>query len=126
MPRCGQVGLVNSTDVSLRASRPHEQNAYLRRSPVDNHAPLSARTVEMAGQPTLPEESGRLWEQVLASVQRRLKSHQTFDTWFKPIVPRELSPELVELEVPNAFFVDWIHEHHLDTLREGLTDVLGQ
>jgi chromosomal replication initiator protein len=79
----------------------------------------------MAGQPSLPEESGRLWEQVLASVQRRLKSHQTFETWFKPIVPRELSPELVELEVPNAFFVDWIHEHHLDTLRQSLSDVLG-
>ena len=79
----------------------------------------------MAGQPALPEESGRLWEQVLASVQRRLKSHQTFETWFKPIVPRELSPELVELEVPNAFFVDWIHEHHLDTLRESLAEVLG-
>jgi chromosomal replication initiator protein len=31
----------------------------------------------------------------------------------------------VDLEVPNAFFVDWIHEHHLTLLRQAFTDVLG-
>jgi chromosomal replication initiator protein len=80
----------------------------------------------MAGLRLQPEETHRLWEQVLDSVRTRLSSHQTFDTWFKPIVPRELSPQHVDLEVPNAFFVDWIHEHHLPTLRQAMTEVLGQ
>src|SRR6185503_7967114 len=44
---------------------------------------------------------------------------------FAHIVPREISPHVVELEVPNAFFVDWIHEHHLPTLRRCLADALG-
>ena len=79
----------------------------------------------MAVQQSQPEEITRLWEQVLSSVQGRLGSHQAFDTWFRPIVPREISPQVVELEVPNAFFVDWIHEHHLPTLRLGLNEVLG-
>ena len=79
----------------------------------------------MAVQQSQPEEMTRLWEQVLSSVQGRLGSHQAFDTWFRPIVPREISPLVVELEVPNAFFVDWIHEHHLPTLRLGLNEVLG-
>ncbi len=83
-------------------------------------------TVEMAGLRLPTEETDRLWEQVLLSVRTRLTSHQTFDTWFKPIVPRELSPQHVDLEVPNAFFVDWIHEHHLPTLRQAMTEVLGQ
>ena len=79
----------------------------------------------MAVQPVPAEETTRLWETVLLSVQSRLSSTQAFETWFSPIIPRELSPRLVDLEVPNAFFVDWIHEHHLTTLRNALADVLG-
>ena len=79
----------------------------------------------MAVQQMLPEETSRLWEHVLQSVKSRLGSHQAYETWFKPIVPRELSRSGVALEVPNAFFVDWIHEHHLSTLRAAFADVLG-
>jgi chromosomal replication initiator protein len=79
----------------------------------------------MAVQPVQPEELTLLWERVLLSVRAKLGSHQAFDTWFRPIVARELSPQLVDLEVPNAFFVDWIHEHHLSTLRVALHDVMG-
>lgn len=79
----------------------------------------------MAVLPVQPEEQTRLWEQVLLSVKAQLTSHQAFDTWFRPIVARELSPQLVDLEVPNAFFVDWIHEHHLNTLRHALHEAFG-
>src|SRR5439155_14540285 len=79
----------------------------------------------MAVQQVQPEKLTRLWEQVLLSVNSRLESRQAFDTWFKPIVPREITPEVVELEVPNTFFVDWIHEHHLSTLRKSLSELLG-
>ena len=80
----------------------------------------------MASQSTQLEETSQLWGQVLSEIQNRLGSRQTFDTWFKPIQPLTLGPEIVELEVPNAFFVDWIHEHHLGTLREILTGFLGR
>jgi chromosomal replication initiator protein len=79
----------------------------------------------MAVQHVQPEPITQLWEQVLHSVRGRLESPQAFETWFKPIVPRELSPQRVHLEVPNAFFVDWIHEHHLPALRRSLAEVLG-
>ncbi len=79
----------------------------------------------MASPPVVLLERQALWEQVLESVRGQVRSDQTFDTWFKPLAPIRLSPEVVEIEVPNAFFVDWIHEHHLGTLRQGLTDVLG-
>ena len=71
------------------------------------------------------EEIGLLWGQVLESIEARIGSHQAFETWFKPIVPRLLSPEVVELEVPNAFFIDWLHEHHLPLLQSGLRAALG-
>ena len=79
----------------------------------------------MAVLPEQLNETGRLWDQVLLSVRGRLRSHQAYETWFKPIVPLALSPDAVELEVPNAFFVDWIHEHHLATLRASLVEVFG-
>jgi chromosomal replication initiator protein len=82
--------------------------------------------LEMAAHPDSPEPASPLWEQILIKVQDRLANTQAFETWFRPIVARELSPQAVDLEVPNAFFVDWIHEHHLTTLRHALTDVLGQ
>src|SRR5436309_2802952 len=79
----------------------------------------------MASQPTQTEEQTRLWEEVLATLKGRLDSEQAFDTWFRPIEPLHVTPEAVELEVPNSFFVDWIHEHYLATLRLSLGEVLG-
>jgi len=79
----------------------------------------------MAVIPEQSTETVRVWDQVLLGVRGRLQSQQAFETWFKPIVPVALSPEAVELEVPNAFFVDWIHEHHLGALRSSLGEVLS-
>ena len=79
----------------------------------------------MAVQPELPEPTTELWGQVLAAVQVKLETQQAFDTWLKPIVPLNLTPQLVELEVPNQFFIDWIHQYHLGPLRQSLREVLG-
>jgi len=78
----------------------------------------------MAVVPGQLADTDRLWQQVLESVLARVGSRQAFDTWFKPIVPLEISTEAVLLEVPNLFFVDWIHEHHLATLEASLAEVL--
>ena len=79
----------------------------------------------MSAQPTLPEVTTHLWGQVLTAVQTRLETQQAFDTWLKPIVPLRLSPQVVELEVPNPFFIDWIHQYHLASLRLSLREVFG-
>ena len=81
----------------------------------------------MASESTqLEEETSRLWGEVLTAVQGRLGSQQTFETWFKPIKLIRMGPHTVELEVPNTFFVDWIHQHHLPTLRGVVAEVLGE
>src|SRR6185436_3890472 len=81
---------------------------------------------EMAVLPVSPDQVAVLWVQVLQNLETRIASEQALETWFRPIVPRELGAEVAELEVPNAFFVDWIHEHHLTALRNALTDVIGR
>jgi chromosomal replication initiator protein len=80
----------------------------------------------MASQSTQLEDTSRLWGEILTAVQGRLGSQQTFETWFKPIQPLRLGPHSVELEVPNSFFVDWIHQHHLPALRAVVAEVLGE
>ncbi len=72
-----------------------------------------------------PDQVAVLWEQVLHRLKGRLASEQAFETWFRPVLARELGPARVELEVPNPFFVDWIHEHHLAALRDALSETLG-
>jgi chromosomal replication initiator protein len=79
----------------------------------------------MAVLPVAPDQVASVWEQVLLKVRDRLTSSQAYDTWFRPIVALEFGPQSVDLEVPNAFFVDWIHENHLTVLRQAFTDVLG-
>ena len=79
----------------------------------------------MAVMPVSPDRVSSLWEQVLQKLRDRITSDQAFETWFRPIVAREIGPGAVDLEVPNAFFVDWIHEHHLTALRHACADVLG-
>jgi chromosomal replication initiator protein len=79
----------------------------------------------MAVLPVAPDQVASVWEQVLLKVRDRLTSSQAFETWFRPIVAREFGPHSVDLEVPNAFFVDWIHEHHLTLLRQAFSEVLG-
>jgi chromosomal replication initiator protein len=79
----------------------------------------------MSAQPTLPEVTTHLWGQVLTAVQSRLETQQAFDTWLKPIVPLAVTPHVVELEVPNPFFIDWIHQYHLVSLRQSLREVIG-
>ena len=77
----------------------------------------------MAVVPGQLADTGRLWEQILENVLARVGSRQAFDTWFRPIVPLEISTEVALLEVPNPFFVDWIHEHHLATLEASLAEI---
>src|SRR5215813_4479256 len=93
--------------------------------PAESQRPFEQGQLEMASQSTQLEDTGRLWEEVLAVVQGRIGSQQAFETWFKPIHPVRLSSREVELQVPNSFFVDWIHQHHLPGLREALSAVLG-
>jgi chromosomal replication initiator protein len=80
----------------------------------------------MALTPTVADEISRLWEQILCPLRDTIESQQAFDTWFRPIVPLRIESNLLEIEVPNPFFVDWIHEHYLPLLSRALIQVLGE
>jgi chromosomal replication initiator protein len=79
-------------------------------------------------QTTAPLPSGspsEEWERILEGLRHRLPSQQAFDTWFRPLRPKQVGSDLIEIEVPNLFFVDWIQEHYLNLLAEVVCQVTG-
>ena len=61
-----------------------------------------------------------LWSKVIDSLKERI-GQQNFDIWIKPIHFLSMEGENVELEVPNRFFKEWIHEHYSPHIRDALS-----
>jgi chromosomal replication initiator protein len=66
-----------------------------------------------------------LWDRILDEIQRRLPTPQAFDTWFQPLRPRVVSDVVLELDVPNLFFAEWIQQHYFEPLCEAAFAVLA-
>ncbi len=49
----------------------------------------------------------------------------SFKTWFEPIVPIKLENEILTIQVPSAFFYEYLEEHFIDLLRKTLKRELG-
>jgi chromosomal replication initiator protein len=59
-----------------------------------------------------------LWEDVL-SVLKPQMNNESFDLWLRPIKVLSLEGNRLVLQVPNAFFADWLRDHyqsHVETL----------
>ncbi|MBE9528258.1 MAG: chromosomal replication initiator protein DnaA [Proteobacteria bacterium] len=52
-----------------------------------------------------------LWKSCLEGLAEHV-SPQHFATWFRPIKVLGGSDDVIELEVPNRFFLEWIKEHY--------------
>jgi chromosomal replication initiator protein len=52
-------------------------------------------------------------------------SEQRFGTWFEPLQPLSLQGEVLLIQVPNPFFIDWFEEHNLPVLRDAIRDTWG-
>ena len=63
---------------------------------------------------------------MLEQFQEKIKQRvgkATFETWFAPIKLKSGGDRGVVLEVPDAFFKDWIEAHYQDTVSEVLTEL---
>jgi chromosomal replication initiator protein len=62
----------------------------------------------------------RLWEETLIHLEQTLPP-QHFATWIKPIRFIRIDKDLVHLEVPNRFVLDWIRDHYSQTIQDSLS-----
>jgi len=61
-----------------------------------------------------------IWSKVIDSLKERV-GQQNFDIWIKPIHFISMDGEIVELEVPNRFFKEWINEHYSPHIKEAFS-----
>lgn len=76
------------------------------------------------GHQALPD-AARLWADILDYVKPRV-SREGFETWLTPTRGRALSNGVLEVEVPNSFFADWLSQHYSAEVRAALTSVSHQ
>lgn len=65
-----------------------------------------------------------LWQDFLGSVENKLSKH-VLDTWLKPVRCNRFDGNTAVLEVQDQFFRDWLSDHYLDFIREGLSQQAG-
>lgn len=70
----------------------------------------------------LPE---KLWSKCLEVIKDNI-NEASFNTWFMPIVPLQYENNVLVLQVPSQYFVEFIEEKYIDLLKMTLYRVLGE
>ena len=65
-----------------------------------------------------------VWGNCLQFIQEKI-SEQSFQTWFKPIIPKKLENNTLTIQVPSQFFYEWLEEHYLSLLQQVIHKELG-
>lgn len=71
----------------------------------------------------IPLKKETPWESFLAENEAALSAH-VLDTWLRPIRFEGHKNTKVTLAVPDQFFRDWLTDHYLDFIQEGLSKKL--
>ncbi len=66
----------------------------------------------------------RVWDSCLKIIKDNI-NHQSFSTWFEPIVPIKLTDNVLTIQVPSQFFYEWLEEHYIDLLKRTIKKELG-
>ncbi|MCI0664735.1 MAG: chromosomal replication initiator protein DnaA [Acidobacteria bacterium] len=62
-----------------------------------------------------------VWDSVLSSIEKRI-NHESFTTWFKPIIFMGKAGVTIRLGVPDSVFEDWILNNYRDVMDESLEE----
>lgn len=62
----------------------------------------------------------KLWDDTLAHLELNL-SPQHFTTWIKPLKLVKIEQDMVYLEVPNRFVLDWVKENYSKLIQKNLS-----
>ncbi len=64
------------------------------------------------------------WENCLEIIRDNVPA-SSYRTWFEPIVPVKLKNNVLTIQVPSAFFYEYLEEQFIDILKKTLRMVLG-
>jgi chromosomal replication initiator protein len=66
-----------------------------------------------------------VWNNCLVIIKDNIPA-VSYKTWFKPIVPISLERSVLTIQVPSAFFYEYLEEHFIDIIKTTLRKELGQ
>src|SRR5690348_17177444 len=66
-----------------------------------------------------------LWEDVLSILKPEMND-ESYDLWLRPIQPLSLDHSHLVLQVPNAFFADWLRDHYQSRIEALLKEHSGR
>ena len=72
----------------------------------------------------MSKEYKTAWTKCLSVIKDNVPS-SSFKTWFEPIIPVKLDERILTIQVPSAFFYEYLEEQFIDILRKTLRMVLG-
>ena len=65
-----------------------------------------------------------IWHDVLAQIATRMNP-SSFTTWFSPTRQTKFEQNILEVAVPDKYFVNWLEEHYLETILDILKTLAG-
>lgn len=66
-----------------------------------------------------------VWEKCLNVIKDNV-SPQNFKTWFEPIEPIDIKDKTLTIQVPTAFFFEYLEEHYITLIRKTIKRFLGK
>ena len=72
----------------------------------------------------MPTDCGTVWDDCLRVIRDSV-AEQSYETWFKPIVPLKYDQDILTIQVPSQFFYEWLEEHYVHVLKKAINSVLG-
>ncbi|MEN8194774.1 MAG: chromosomal replication initiator protein DnaA, partial [Bacteroidota bacterium] len=70
-------------------------------------------------------ELNEIWKSCLSNIKENVPPI-TYNTWFIPIKPISYSGNVLKIQVPNSFFIEWIDEHYNTIINKVVNQVLGE
>ncbi len=62
-------------------------------------------------------EAPHIWQRVLGLLKGKVDP-QSYKTWFEPTRASSLDGNVLTVEVPNSFFVEWLEEHYSPAIKK--------
>lgn len=70
-------------------------------------------------------ELNEVWKTCLSLIKIDVPA-LTYNTWFIPIKPVSFKSNVLKIQVPNSFFIEWIDEHYNTIINKVIMQVLGE
>lgn len=71
-----------------------------------------------------PTDPILIWKECLHKIKQSIPQ-MTYNTWFLPIKPLELSNDTLKVQLPSQFFWEWIDEHYNTLITKTIFEVIG-